>query len=52
MTAHAVAAVGYFGLKRGRRLVVPGVINKIQLQSLRFSPRPWVVKIARAMFAA
>jgi short-subunit dehydrogenase len=52
MTAHAVAAVGYSGLKRGRRLVVPGVINKIQLQSLRISPRSWVVKIARALFAS
>jgi short-subunit dehydrogenase len=52
MTAHAVAAVGYSGLKRGRRLVVPGVINKIQLQSLRLSPRPWVIKIARALFAS
>jgi hypothetical protein len=52
MTAHAVAAVGYSGLKRGRRLVVPGMINKIQLQSLRISPRPWVVKIARALFAS
>lgn len=52
MTARAVAAVGYSGLKRGRRLVVPGVINKLQLQSLRISPRPWVVKIARALFAS
>ncbi len=52
MTAHAVAAAAYSGLKRGRRLVVPGVINKIQLQSLRISPRPWVVKIARALFAS
>lgn len=52
MTAEAVAAVGYAGLKRRRRLVVPGVINKIQLQSLRISPRSWVVKIARALFSS
>ena len=51
MTARAVAAAGYAGLRRGRRLVVPGVINKLQLQSLRMSPRPWIVKIARALFA-
>jgi short-subunit dehydrogenase len=52
MTAQAVAAAGYSGLNRGRRLVVPGALNKIQLQSLRISPRPWVVKIARALIAS
>lgn len=52
MTPQAVAAAGYFGLKRGRRLVVPGLFNKIQLQSLRVSPRSWVAKIARALIAS
>jgi short-subunit dehydrogenase len=52
MTAAAVAAVGYSGLKRGRRLVVPGLLNKIQLQSLRISPRRLVVKIARALVSS
>ena len=52
MTAPAVAAAGYSGLKRGRRLVVPGLLNKIQLQSLRISPRRLVVKIARALVSS
>jgi uncharacterized protein len=52
MAPEAVAAVGYSGLMGGRRLVVPGAINKIQLQSLRISPRPWTVKIARVLFAS
>lgn len=52
MTAQQVATAGYTGLKRGRRLIVPGLLNKIQLQSLRISPRPWVVKIARALIAS
>jgi|SRR5436190_1965414 len=52
MTAAAVAAVGYAGLKRGRRLVVPGLLNKIQLQALRVSPRRLVVKIARALVSS
>jgi hypothetical protein len=52
MSADGVADAAYSGLKRGRRLVVPGMINKIQLQSLRISPRHWVVKIARALFAS
>jgi short-subunit dehydrogenase len=52
MSPAAVAAIGYAGLKRGRRLVVPGLLNKIQLQSLRISPRRLVVKIARALVSS
>lgn len=52
MTAQQVAAAGYSALQRGRRFVVPGLMNKVQLQSLRISPRPWVVKIARALIAS
>jgi short-subunit dehydrogenase len=52
MTARAVAAAGYSALKRGRRLAVPGLMNKIQLQALRISPRPWVLKISRALIAS
>jgi short-subunit dehydrogenase len=52
MTAEAVAAAGYSALKRARRLAVPGLINKIQLQALRISPRPWVLKISRALISS
>jgi uncharacterized protein len=52
MTAPAVARAGYSALQRGRRLVVPGLLNKIQLQSLRISPRPLVLKIARALMSS
>jgi short-subunit dehydrogenase len=52
MTARAVAAAGYSALKRGRRLAVPGLMNKVQLQALRISPRPWVLKISRALIAS
>jgi short-subunit dehydrogenase len=52
MTARAVAAAGYSALTRGRRLAVPGLINKLQLQALRISPRPWVLKISRALIAS
>ncbi|HEU5262898.1 MAG TPA: SDR family oxidoreductase [Gemmatimonadales bacterium] len=52
MTARAVAAAGYSALKRGQRLVVPGLFNKIQLQSLRISPRHWVLKVARALISS
>jgi short-subunit dehydrogenase len=52
MSARAVAAAGYSALKRGRRLAVPGLMNKIQLQALRVSPRPWVLKLSRALIAS
>jgi uncharacterized protein len=52
MTAQAVARAGYSALQRGRRLVVPGLLNKIQVQSVRISPRRLVLKIARALVAS
>jgi len=52
MTAQAVAAAGYAALRRGRRLVVTGLLNKIQVQSVRISPRSLVLKIARALVSS
>lgn len=34
-----VAEAGYRGMMRGRRIVIPGVLNKVGVQSLRVSPR-------------
>lgn len=51
MDAAPVARAGYDGLMRGRRLVVPGVGNKLLMESVRFAPRRWVTKIARMMQA-
>jgi short-subunit dehydrogenase len=51
MSARAVAAAGYAAFKRGRRLVVPGLLNKMLVQSVRLSPRFMVLKIARALLA-
>lgn len=47
MDAASVARAGYDGLMRGRRLVVPGVGNKLLMESVRFAPRRLVTKIAR-----
>jgi len=41
-TAAEVAAAGYAALKRGKRVVVPGVRNKLLVQSVRFMPRRMV----------
>jgi len=47
MDAATVARAGYAGLMKGKRLVVPGLGNKLLVQSERFAPRRLVTKIAR-----
>ena len=47
MDAAAVARAGYVALMKGKRLVVPGLGNKLLVQSERFAPRRLVTKIAR-----
>ncbi len=42
-----VAQAGYDGMLAGRRLVIPGLMNKITAQSIRISPRASVLKIVR-----
>ena len=45
--AATVARAGYEGLMRGKRLVIPGLGNKLLVQSERLAPRRLVIKIAR-----
>jgi uncharacterized protein len=45
----AVARAGYEGMKRGKRIVIPGLRNKIMAQSVRISPRRMVTMIVRKM---
>jgi short-subunit dehydrogenase len=47
MAADLVAEVGYQGLMRGRRIVVPGLWNKLMIQGHRFLPRRWMTSIVR-----
>jgi uncharacterized protein len=47
MDAAAVARAGYAGLMKGKRLVIPGLGNKLLVQSERLAPRRLVTKIAR-----
>ncbi len=39
MDAASVARAGYKGLQQGKRVVIPGVLNKLSVWSLRFMPR-------------
>ena len=47
MDAGAVARAGYAGLMRGKRMVVPGLVNQVLPLVIRFSPRALVVRVAR-----
>ena len=49
MDARTVAEAGYRGLMAGKPVVIPGLMNKLLAQSVRFSPRWMVTKIARKM---
>ena len=51
MDAPSVARAGYTALMRGQRLVVPGVGNKLLMESVRFAPRRLVTRIARLIQA-
>ncbi|HEX3824434.1 MAG TPA: SDR family oxidoreductase [Mycobacteriales bacterium] len=44
-----VAEAAYDGMTRGRRIVIPGMLNKIGVQSLRVSPRRAVVGLVRRL---
>ena len=47
MDAARVARAGYEGMKRGRRVVVPGIRNALLVQSVRFGTRRLVTAITR-----
>src|SRR3989449_9698050 len=49
MTAEAVARIGYRGFMQGKRLVIPGLMNTIGVQSLRLAPRRVVTQIVRSL---
>lgn len=44
-----VARLGYEGLKRGKRIVIPGWKNRVGIELLRISPRATVTKIVRKL---
>jgi short-subunit dehydrogenase len=45
-TAESVARAGYQGFLRGKRIVVPGLVNKLAVQSNRIGPRRLVARVA------
>ena len=49
MSAETVARIGYQGLMRGKRLVIPGMMNKLGVQGVRLSPRRVATQVARLL---
>jgi short-subunit dehydrogenase len=47
MNAKTVAEIAYRGLIKGRRVVIPGLTNRIGVQALRFSPRHLVTLLTK-----
>src|SRR3954447_4236947 len=47
--AAAVARAGYEGFRAGKRVVIPGLLNKIGVQSIRVTPRALAAKVVKKM---
>jgi hypothetical protein len=49
LDAAVVARAGYAGLMRGKRMVVPGFLNRVLPLVIRLSPRGMVARVARLL---
>lgn len=48
-SAASVAEYGFMAMMQGKRLAIPGAMNKLMAVMIRFSPRAWVLKVVRWM---
>ena len=49
MTSEQVAKIGYQGFMQGKRLIIPGLLNKIGVHSTRMTPRAITAQVARML---
>jgi len=49
MDAGTVARIGYRGMMKGKAVVIPGLLNKLMVYSIRLGPRRYVTQIAKLM---
>ena len=49
MDAAAVAEEGYRAMLQGRRVAIPGVLNRLQVFSARILPRKAIADISKSM---
>lgn len=48
-TAESVAAIGYRAMQKGERVAIPGAVNWLLAQSVRFTPRRVVTSMVKTM---
>jgi len=51
MEAEQVAKIGYKALMKGKRVAIPGMLNKVQIFSTRFIPRILVSKLIKILMS-
>jgi short-subunit dehydrogenase len=51
MSAKEVVSIGYAALMRGQTTVITGLANKLQVWSMRFAPRAFVVRVAKGLMS-
>jgi short-subunit dehydrogenase len=49
--AKSVARAGYEGFRAGKRIVIPGLLNKVGAQSIRLAPRGLATRVVKGMQA-
>lgn len=49
MSAEKVAQIGYNGLIKGKRLVIPGLLNRVGVMGVRFAPRKLITCVIRLL---
>ncbi len=49
MNATKVAEIGFSGLMKGKKIIIPGLMNKLLAFSVRFTPRSVMVLITRSL---
>jgi short-subunit dehydrogenase len=48
-TSEDVAALGYRAMQRGQRVYIPGAVNWVMAQSMRFTPRNLATKVVKIL---
>jgi len=49
MSSEQVAKIGYQGFLRGKRIIIPGLLNKIGVHGTRLTPRTITAQVARML---
>jgi short-subunit dehydrogenase len=49
MSAAEVAEIAFSGLMKGKKIIIPGLMNKLLAFSVRFTPRSVLVLITRSL---